>query len=103
MKTITIPGFITGRIAEDWRKGEPNVVGDIYYDWRPYETREGEKKVTAHAIVFDVPDDFDPTAEAVAQLDAQEKEVMAKAESMLNIIRELRNKILAISYEVEPA
>ena len=99
MKTITIPGFIRAELAPAWRHGMSSVIDGLHYDWYTSEVSDGFKTVTPHALVFQVPDDFNPTAEAIAQLDAQEKDVLAKAESALNIIRERRNKLLALTNE----
>lgn len=96
MKTVTLHGFIHARNSEFWERAEK---GKHVFTWNAWEQWDGSKMIRPMSIEFEVPDDLDCTAEAIAELHARKAEVFAKAQAECNHYDDRIAKLQALTYE----
>jgi len=96
MKRV-IDGFVTYE-ANKWDPKDPTI------SWSTYDPRHSpdiwpEKVVVKQqSIEVEVPDDFDPRPDMIANLRTQEKQAMADFELKVNQIRKQISELEAIEY-----
>jgi hypothetical protein len=95
----TVKGFITYE-KSPW--DESPKIG--FQEWKPSaELFPHMVIVRAHSIEVEVPDNFDPRADMIANLRQQEQRAMADFELSVNQIRKRISELEAIEYTAEVA
>jgi hypothetical protein len=100
MPTITIPGFIHAKPAEDW-DSSPNVFDghSLHFLTQDDMKAYGYVLVCPYTLTFEMPEGWDPRAQQVEALQVKKAEHVA---AIVQIDRQISN-LLAIEYTAEAA
>jgi hypothetical protein len=94
-KRIVIPGFIVYRTEKFWHDHERFAFS--MYDPRAAHTVDKTKVfVQEHALEVDVPEDFDPRPQMVAQLVAEKQRIQGEFAKRVTELDAQINSLLAL-------
>jgi hypothetical protein len=97
MKT-TIKGFVTYR-APLWAGAEPKIE---FYTYDPAQYGNKDKVIVReHSFEVEVPDDFDPRPQMVANIDAEITKARAEFTARVTELQEQKQRLLAIENTVD--
>lgn len=100
MKTFTVQMYVNAQRNEYDFGGMPRHNGyDLYVQSHEDMTEYGYVQVMPVAVVFDMPDDWNPVPQEIAALKKQRAKVLAEAQQEVNKIDDLMGKLEALTYE----
>ena len=106
MKTLTFPIYIYAEpIRYEWDSG-PNKQDGIEFrvrDWKMSKDDAGERFLCEQTVTVEIPGDLNPTAMALAALEAQRTELLAETQLKVNHINEKIGKLQALTFDTEAA
>lgn len=99
MTTVTIPGFIQAKPANEWDDSANVIDGHelvfmLHGDMKDY----GYVQVCPYTIEFEMPEGWDPRAQQIEALRAKKEELQREFSKAVLRIDEQINKLLAIEY-----
>ena len=100
MKTFTVQMYVNAQRSDCDFGGIPHHNGyDLYVMTNEDMTKYGYVQVMPVAVVFDLPDDWNPAPQEIAVLKKQRAKVLAEAQQEVNKIDDLMGKLEALTYE----
>ena len=89
----TINGFLVYQTASFWGKDE-RIVFQSCEPWKGQQTI----LIKPHALVVEIPDDFDPRAGQIDALKAQQRQAAAEFQKLCTDIKRQISELEAIEY-----
>ncbi len=102
MKTLTFPIYFTAKIDESsWDKSPCKIDGMeiAVRNW----LYDRDRFISKMEVTIELPEDWNPIADATAELERQRAEVLADAQNKVNHINDKISKLQALTFDTEAA